>query len=101
MINLLKYTYFTSNILLLLYMEKELILQCPHCKEYVIIEKINCAIFRHGILKQTNTQIDPHSKKEQCDFFIRENKIYGCGKPFRILLNKETTAYFTEICDYI
>jgi hypothetical protein len=26
------------------------VLLCPHCNEYIIIEKINCAIFRHGVL---------------------------------------------------
>jgi len=28
----------------------EPILECPHCKEFIIIEKINCGIFRHGVL---------------------------------------------------
>ena len=28
------------------------ILKCPHCNEYILIEKINCAIFRHGTLKK-------------------------------------------------
>ena len=30
--------------------EREMpILLCPHCQEYIIIEKINCGIFRHGV----------------------------------------------------
>ena len=61
----------------------EPILKCPHCNEYVIIEKINCAIFRHGIFKNNLQQIDPHALKELCDFFIQNNLIYGCGKPFK------------------
>jgi len=31
-------------------LEVQPVLKCPHCNEYVIIEKINCAIFRHGVL---------------------------------------------------
>lgn len=29
--------------------KKEPILKCPHCEEY-IIEKLNCGIFRYGII---------------------------------------------------
>ena len=80
-------------------MKEEPILTCPHCKDYIIIRKINCGIFRHGVLKNNGKQIDPHATKDMCDYYIRENKIYGCGKPFRILFidNK----FDTEICDYI
>ena len=80
-------------------MKEELILICPHCSEYMIIKKINCAIFRHGVLKKNGKQIDPHSSKELCEYYIRENKIYGCGKPFRIVINDN--KFLTEICDYI
>ena len=77
----------------------EPILKCPHCNEYVIIEKINCAIFRHGILKNNLQQIDPHALKELCDFFIQNNLIYGCGKPFKVVFKNDN--YETEICEYI
>jgi len=79
--------------------KKELILICPHCKDYIIIRKINCAIFRHGVLKKNGKQIDPHSPKDICDYYVRENKIYGCGKPFRIIDNNDTLT--CEFCDYI
>jgi hypothetical protein len=80
-------------------MSEEHILVCPHCNQLIIIEKINCAIFRHGIFKESGKQIDPHSSKDLCEYYIRENLIYGCGKPFKIiLLNNELK---TEICDYI
>ena len=26
------------------------IVECPHCNEPIIIEKLNCGIFRHGII---------------------------------------------------
>jgi hypothetical protein len=63
----------------------EPILACPHCQEYVIIEKLNCGIFRHGIYKRNGKQIPPHSSKEICDNLIKTNTIYGCGKHQNIL----------------
>lgn len=81
-------------------MNEEPIVMCPHCKEYIIIEKINCAIFRHGTLKENGKQIDPHATQELCEYYIRENKIYGCGKPFRIIVGANRLIE-SVICDYI
>jgi hypothetical protein len=75
------------------------VLECPHCKNYIIIEKINCAIFRHGVLKENGQQIDPHSVKELCEYYVNNNLIYGCGKPFKIIL--KNGIFETEICGYI
>lgn len=80
-------------------MKEEPVLICPHCKEFVIIEKLNCGIFRHGIFIKSGKQMNPHAPKEECDFYIKKKIIYGCGKPFRILLNEN--KYVIEICDYI
>jgi hypothetical protein len=83
-------------------MEKELIVICPHCKEVVIIEEINCSIFRHGIYKHNLQQIDPHLNKIKCDELINNNEIYGCGKPFLIKnINTSTNEWISEVCDYI
>ena len=79
--------------------KEEPILICPHCKDFIIIKKINCGIFRHGILKNNTKQIDPHAPKEMCDYYIKNKLIYGCGKPFKIINNNGTLE--TEICDYI
>ena len=79
--------------------KEEPVLACPHCKDYIIIRKINCGVFRHGILKKNGKQINPHANKELCDYYVRENKIYGCGKPFRIVIMNGN--FETEICDYI
>lgn len=73
--------------------------ECPHCKCQVEILQINCAIFRHGVFKDTKEQIHPHLPKEQCDALIQEDKIYGCGKPFQLIKNGE--KYEATICDYI
>jgi hypothetical protein len=73
--------------------------QCPHCKEYIIIEQINCAIFRHGILKLNFQQINPHLSKNECDELKEKDLIYGCGKPFK-LENKDNVWIAIE-CEYI
>lgn len=92
--------------------ETEPVLKCPHCDQFIIIEKINCGIFRHGIFKGTGQQIDPHASKASCDSFVQNRLIYGCGKPFQIgrkknstndnqRHNQETFTFYTEKCDYI
>jgi hypothetical protein len=75
------------------------LLLCPNCNEYFIMEKLNCGIFRHGVIKENGKQMDPHSSKDLCDYYIRENKIYGCGKPFQVLLINNKLE--TKICHYI
>jgi len=77
------------------------IFKCPHCKEYIIISKINCGIFRHGTYKKNYTQIDPHATKDICELFVNQDLIYGCGKPFQIVFKQEEDKYKIEICDYI
>ena len=76
-------------------------INCPHCKQVIEVLKsqFNCKIFRHGVFKDTYTQIDPHLPKVQCDKLVAQNKIYGCGKPFRLVI--EGDKFKTEICDYI
>lgn len=79
----------------------EIYIECPHCNDMVLImeNEINCAIFRHGVLKSNNQQIPPHSPKDECDRLSQDNLIWGCGKPFR-LINIDNN-YKGEICDYI
>jgi hypothetical protein len=79
--------------------KEEPVLICPHCSEFIIIEQINCGIFRHGTLKSNNTQINPHASKEECAHYIKNDLIYGCGMPFRII--KEGDKFIIEICEYI
>ena len=81
---------------------EDLILKCPSCNNIVIINKkdINCSIFRHGVFKNNNKQIDPHASKEICDKLVKESKIYGCGKPFKLIKN-EKNIYSAVKCDYI
>jgi hypothetical protein len=77
----------------------QIIVNCPHCKIPIFIEELNCCIFRHGVFIKTNEQISPHTSKEECEYYIKNNLIFGCGKPFKIInVNDELIP---EICDYI
>ena len=71
--------------------------KCPHCHIDIEVLKnqINCKIFRCGIFKNSCKQIPPHTKKLECDRLVKENLIYGCGKPFKFNGKK------IEICGYI
>ena len=81
-------------------MGTNLLVQCPHCKYPVLIEQLNCRIFRHGVFKINCTQINPHASKESCDFYVKNDLILGCGKPFKIIQNQDDT-FIAVICDYI
>jgi len=81
-------------------LEKDIIVICPHCSVPVLIEKLNCCIFRHGILKTNGQQIDPHASKELCDYYVIKDMIMGCGKPFQIIRNS-TGEFVAVVCDYI
>lgn len=78
-----------------------LLLKCPHCHEYVLIYKkeFNCKIFRHAYYRDTYKRINPYMKKEICERLLKEDLIYGCGKPFKLVeLNNK---YILEKCIYI
>ncbi|MAV56626.1 MAG: hypothetical protein CMI79_03745 [Candidatus Pelagibacter sp.] len=81
---------------------EDLVLECPHCNNIIIVNRkdINCAIFRHAILKETGKQIDPHSNKEVCDELVKTNKVFGCAKPFK-LVKVDSLNYIAEKCHYI
>ena len=82
-------------------MDSHIIIQCPHCKDYIQVLKkeFNCKIFRHGIFKSNLKQIDPHLKKAECDRLKNEDLIYGCGKPFQLI--ELNGSFIAVICDYI
>jgi hypothetical protein len=61
----------------------------------MLIEKLNCGIFRHAIFKD-GSDVPPHSSKEECDRFVELDLIWGCGKPFQII---EETSSFIGIGD--
>jgi hypothetical protein len=73
-----------------------LVISCPHCNDPILIDQLNCKIFRHAVFKNNGLQINPHASKLECEDYLIKNLIYGCGKPFKI-----NSQYLAEICDYI
>ena len=69
---------------------------CPVCQLPLQIFKreIDCAIFRHAIMKN-GTIVGSHASKEEIDKLIATDSIWGCGAPIRLIGDK------LEKCDYI
>lgn len=78
---------------------------CPHCNEPILIEKTNCCIFRHGVLKINGKQINAHASEDLCNFYIKQKLIIGCGNPFQVILNENSKddddKFIAIICKYI
>ena len=72
-----------------------MIVKCPNCHILILIEEINCNIFRCGIYKCNLQPIPPHSSKEIIECLLKNDLIYGCGSPFTIKNNNAI------ICAYI
>ena len=70
------------------------IIICPHCSDYIIIEEINCQIFRHAVYK-IGGQLPPHSSEALCNEVVEKDIVYGCAKPFRF------DGINVSKCDYI
>jgi len=75
--------------------------ECPHCSGmiHVLKNEINCGIFRHAYFKSSMAQIPPHTSKEDCKNYLKNDIIYGCGKPFRLSVNYD--KIHIEVCEYI
>jgi hypothetical protein len=50
-------------------------------------------------MKSDYKQIPPHLPKVECDKLVAEDKIYGCGKPFQLVLVEG--EWKPVICEYI
>ena len=72
---------------------------CPHCRDPILIEKMNCGIFRHASYISNHQPIDPHLSKEACDRLVLNKEVYGCAKPFKI--EKRDDYFELSICGYI
>ena len=68
---------------------------CPNCGGQVLIDEVNCRIFRHGVWKSTGQQMDPHASKLICEDAHLRGLILGCGQPFKIVKNVAIA------CEYI
>lgn len=34
-----------------------IIINCPHCNNLILIEELNCKIFRHDVIKETSNKL--------------------------------------------
>ena len=75
-----------------------MIVVCPNCKIPIVVQKLNCGIFRHGIYIKTGKQRNPHLDQKSCERLLKKNIIYGCGKPFRIV---DKNTWKAIECEYI
>lgn len=73
---------------------------CPHCDIFIEVEhnQVNCQIFRCGVYKHNNTQVNQHLNKSTCDELSNGGKVWGCCKPFRFFHGEQP---YVDICDYI
>ena len=59
---------------------------------------IACRTFRHAQFKGKAGRwrfVNPHARKEECERWVREDLIVGCGKPFRF------DGKRVEACGYV
>ena len=77
-----------------------IIVQCPHCGDFISILELNCQIFRQAVFISNGEQINPHASKEECDLVIEQRLVYGCAKPFRLVKTNDG-AFLAEKCNYI
>jgi hypothetical protein len=68
--------------------------QCPHCGIHIVVDAVNCGIFRCGVYKDNFNQVNPHLSEEECAALT--GLIWGCGKPFRL-----TATGALEKCGYL
>jgi hypothetical protein len=72
---------------------------CPHCGGGVVVEELNCAIFRHAAFRSNGEQIPPHSTQQSIETWRMNNLIMGCGGPFKVVKNIDN-EWVAEICTY-
>jgi hypothetical protein len=77
------------------------VVSCPHCTDEILIEQLNCCIFRHGVFKTSLMQIGPHTAKHICDDYVEKGLIYGCGKPFQVVKDTTNGQFQAVVCGYI
>ena len=81
---------------------------CPHCKELITVREgdLACRTFRHAVPNPDANQpgrkgrlvggfANPHAPRDECERWVREGLIFGCGKPFKFDGKK------VEKCGYV
>jgi hypothetical protein len=89
--------------------DENLLFKCPWCDNddflvHTTRRSISCTIYRHGVFKKNHFQIQPHLTEEKCKTLIENEEIYGCAKPIRIIIVKDTKTeelvYYFQKCEY-
>lgn len=77
-------------------------LVCPYCDGAIIVlhNELNCRIFRHGVFLANGEPIPPHTSQVDCERFVAQNLIAGCGKPFRVV-TQDDGSELAVVCEYI
>lgn len=70
---------------------------CPHCGVGIVVDALNCGIFRCGVWRATGAQLDPHLPEEECRAAV--GLIWGCGRPFQITV--ESGVFRVAACGYV
>ena len=71
---------------------------CPNCGGMIEMIEINCAIARHGVMKN-GIQVNPHAEKKTCEKLVKEGLVFGYCLPFRVI--KEGEKLVAIACEYI
>ena len=78
---------------------------CPHCRDMCQVRhrELNCRIFRHANFKSRRGFVNPHAPREECERWVRQGLIFGCGKPFRFVgpADGNSPENRVEACGYI
>ena len=85
-------------------MSHDHVFTCLHCGQPFVVRaaEFNCRILRHGVYRATMEPMNPHAPREECERLVATGAIYGCGKPLRIMNQKDASGnYVVEICEYI
>jgi hypothetical protein len=78
------------------------VLYCPHCNLPIIIEELNCGIFRHAVYKTDPTrQVPSHSSQATCENLVTTDNVIGCCKPFLVAVRPGTHKLTIKKCEYI
>ena len=72
------------------------LIKCPNCNLPILIESINCGIYRCGVFRSNGQPVYPHAPRIECEFYVNNQLIYGCANPFKY--NGKDPP---EICEYI
>ena len=68
------------------------VVTCPHCKDPIVIQYINCGIFRHGTYRQSGKQVKPHLNQTIPDYVLHRLSV-----SFRLRLQES----FQSACEYL